>query len=122
MAKLTSGKPLSEKEFQEELKKLNKLEQDKVSIKLLGKQTTSEEVLNMLKEYDKVDVVLDDDTVLRVSEYGKYWYGERLFGFSPTSYEEGFTVDDKTKQKISVNYTAKQQMVKVIDFYLGRLK
>lgn len=122
MAKLTSGKSLSEKEFQEELKKLNKLEQDKVSIKLLGKQTTSEEVLNMLKEHDTVDIVLNDDTVLRVSKNGKYWYGERLFGFSPTSDEEGFTVDDKTKQKISVNYTAKQQIAKVIDFYLGRLK
>lgn len=122
MAKLTSGRPLSEKEFQEELKKLNKLEQEKVAITLLGKQTTSEEVLNVLKDYDVVDVVLDDDTVLRVSEHGKYWYGERLFGFSPTSDEEGFTVDDKTKQKISVNYTSKQQMAKVIDFYLGRLK
>lgn len=122
MAKLTSGKRLSEKEFQEELKKLNKLEQKKVAITLLAKQTTAEEVLNMLKDYDAVDVILDDNTVLRVSKHGKYWYGERLFGFSPTSDEEGFTVDDKTKQKISVNYTSKQQMVKVLDFYLERLK
>ena len=122
MAKLTSGKPLSEKEFQEELKKLNKLEQENVSIELLGKQTTSSDILNLLKDYNVVDVVLDDNTVLRVSKHGKYWYGERLFGFSPTSDEEGFTVDDKTKQKISVNYTSKQQMIKVIDFYLERLK
>lgn len=121
MAKLTSGKPLSEKEFQEELKKLNKLEQEKVAITLLGKQTTSEEVLNMLKDYDAVDVVLDDK-ILRVSQNGKYWIGGTLHGFTPTSKEKGFTIDERNGAKISVNYTSEQQMTKVINYFLERLE
>lgn len=117
MAKLTSGRPLSEKEFQKELKKLNKLEQEKVSIKLLGKQTTAEVVLNMLKECDTVDVVLDDK-ILRVSQNGKYWIGGTLHGFTPTSKEKGFTVDERNGEKISVNYTGHDLMKRVIDFFL----
>lgn len=121
MAKLTSGKPLSEKEFQEELKKLNKLEQEKVAITLLGKQTTAEEVLNMLKDYDAVDIILDDK-ILRVSQNGKYWIGGCLFGISPTSKEKGKTIDEKTNKAISVNFTGDDLMKRYIDFFLDDIE
>lgn len=121
MSKLTSGKALSEKGFQIELEKLNKLEQRKDVITLLDKETTSEEILSMLKDYDAVDIVLDN-TILRVSKNGKYWIGGTLYGFTPTSKEKGFTIDERSGAKISVNYTGEQQMKRVIDFFLGDIE
>ena len=121
MSKLTSGKALNEKGFQVELEKLNKLEQRKAVITLLGKETTSEEVLSMLKNYDAVDIVLDS-TILRVSKNGKYWYGGCLFGISPTSKEKEKTIDEKTGKAISVNFTGEDLMKRIIDFFLGHIK
>lgn len=121
MAKLTSGKSLSEKEFQKELEKLNKMEQSKVAITLLGKQTTSSDILNLLKDYNVVDVVLDDK-ILRVSQNGKYWYGGCLFGISPTSKEKGFTMDERSGAKISVNYTGEDLMKRYLDFFLDDIE
>ena len=121
MAKLTSGKSLNQKDFEKELEKLNKIEQEKVAITLLDKQTTAEEVLNMLKDYDAVDIVLDDK-ILRVSQNGKYWIGGTLHGFTPTSKEKGFTVDERNGEKISVNYTGEDLMKRVIDFFLGHIE
>ena len=121
MSKLTSGKALSEKEFQVELEKLNKMSKNKTRIILLGRETNSEEVLNILEDYDSVDAILDD-TILRISKNGKYWIGGTLHGFTPTSKEKGFTVDERSGAKISVNYTSEQQMKRVIDFFLGNIE
>lgn len=114
---LSSGKKLSEKEFEIELAKLNKLEQDKISITLSQDQTTVEEIMDLKRDYDEVKVLLNNGQTLRVCDNNRYWIDNQLYGFNATSTEEGFTIDKD--RKVSVNFVGTQHMKDILEFLLS---
>lgn len=130
MASIKYSRVLKDDEFKKELEKLNNMEAEKTSIKLSSKQTTSDEVLIMLKDYDVVEITLNDNQVLRVSSNNRWQIGDRYFGFNASDTEKGFTYREKRKEEttedylksrypISVNYTGHDKMKRVLDFFLN---
>lgn len=79
MVYFKSGRECSVKEHEESLKKLNKIESEKIFIKLLHWQTTADEVLDLLRDYDEVRVVLSDREVLRVCNNNIYFIGDNVY-------------------------------------------
>lgn len=79
MAYFKSGHECSVKEHEKALEKLNKIESEKIFIKLLHCQTTTDEVLDLLRDYDEVRVVLSDREVLRVCNNNIYFIGDNVY-------------------------------------------
>ena len=110
------SKVLTGKEFERELKKLNEIEQNRITVEF-DKTADIDDILNTLKIVDEVKIQLDDETVLRLHHNNRYMINDELYGFNATDTEKGFT-EDKGK-KVSVNFTGEQLYRKYIKFLLN---
>ena len=110
------SKVLTGKEFEKELEKLNKIEQNRIVVEF-DKTADINDILETLKVVDEIKINLDEETVLRLHHNNRYLINDELYGFNASDTETGFT-EEKGKN-VSVNFTGEQLYRKYIQFLLN---
>lgn len=110
------GKVLTGEEFKKELQKLNKIEQNRITVEF-DKTADIDDILATLKSVDEIKIQLDEETVLRLYHNNRYMINDELYGFNASDTETGFT-EEKGK-RVSNNFTGSQLYRKYISFLLN---